>query len=177
MAISLPLEHSLLMPSTSEQLLRSMEESEDIVSWINSLIDDRDGKPLSDSPDAGSSSNDLSEMERHLSHLTAMIEVACEDTSTQLERSIEDVSRTVPRLAYDLQFMQESSLSLNASLQQFEHAPRRVGCRTPKDLHPLFGEMLSRNLPHQARRDRSDALPAGGRNSSQGGLLIIRRWW
>ncbi|KLO14536.1 hypothetical protein SCHPADRAFT_903208 [Schizopora paradoxa] len=121
MAISLPLEHSLLMPSSSEQLLRSMEESEDIVSWINSLIDDRDGKPPAISSDAGSNSSDLSEMERHLSHLTAMIEVACEDTSTQLERTIEDVSRTVPRLAYDLQFMQESSLSLNASLQQLEH--------------------------------------------------------
>jgi len=43
-----------------------------------------------------------------------------QDTSAQLESTIHEISRTVPRLTYDLQFMRESAAGLRGSLHAIE---------------------------------------------------------
>lgn len=59
---------------------------------------------------------DLTELDNRVAQLATKLEVACQDTSSQLERTIEDISRNVPRLNIDLQFMRESTLSLQREL-------------------------------------------------------------
>ena len=59
---------------------------------------------------------DLTELDRRVGQLTRSVEKACQATSSQLEQSIEDISRSMPRLAYDIQFMRESVLSLQLAL-------------------------------------------------------------
>ncbi|OCB86615.1 hypothetical protein A7U60_g6293 [Sanghuangporus baumii] len=91
--------------------LRSLEDYSDVASWINDVLnDDLDNADV----------QDFTELDKRVSHLSAILEVACEDTSVQLEKTIDDVSRTVPRLSYDLQLMQEIASSLQNSLQAVE---------------------------------------------------------
>jgi len=82
-------------------LLSSLEEHSDVADWINGLLDTR------------SSVQDVTS-------LTTRLEVACQDTSSQLEQSIDDISRTVPRLTYDLHFLRESTLALKAGLSSLQ---------------------------------------------------------
>ena len=58
---------------------------------------------------------DLTELDKHVTHLLASLEIACQDTLSQLERIIDDVSRVL-RLTYDLHFMRDGALTLQAAL-------------------------------------------------------------
>ncbi|OBZ78031.1 Conserved oligomeric Golgi complex subunit 7 [Grifola frondosa] len=49
-----------------------------------------------------------------------MLEIASEDTSAEVERIIDDISRGASRLTYDLHFMRESALSLQGVLHNVE---------------------------------------------------------
>ncbi|KAJ6499131.1 Golgi complex component 7-domain-containing protein [Mycena sanguinolenta] len=93
-----------LVLSTTD-LITSLEESPDIVSWINDTLTVEDGDELS-----------LTDLDQHVNHLVSTLELASEDTSSELERLIDDVSRGVPRLAYDLHFMKDGALSLQSVL-------------------------------------------------------------
>ena len=102
-------------PVTSPQaLLQSFEDEEDIIEWINNAIDNNQG---TGTDEAG---YDLAELEKCVSQLSSSLELVCEDTSTHLERTIEEISRTVPRLSYDFQFMRENVLSLQGTLHAVE---------------------------------------------------------
>ncbi|EJC98258.1 uncharacterized protein FOMMEDRAFT_114459 [Fomitiporia mediterranea MF3/22] len=103
---------SAVLSANNDVDLRSLEDYSDVASWINDVLDEEG--------DDADSVRELSELERRVSQLSAVLEVACEDTSAQLEKTIDDVSRTVPRLTYDLQLMQESALSLQNALQAVE---------------------------------------------------------
>ena len=75
----------------------------DIPSFINELLTPH--------------SSDLTPLDKDLNDLLTRLSLLSQDTSSALEQSIHDVSRTVPRLTYDLQFMRESATSLRSSLQ------------------------------------------------------------
>ncbi|KZT66540.1 hypothetical protein DAEQUDRAFT_695387 [Daedalea quercina L-15889] len=98
---------------TSTDLLASLESHEDVVSWINGalepdqLIDD--GAPM-----------ELTELDRRVSSLVGALEIASEDTSANVERLIDDISRSATRLTYDLHFMRDGALSLQSILQNVE---------------------------------------------------------
>ncbi|KDQ11263.1 hypothetical protein BOTBODRAFT_68150 [Botryobasidium botryosum FD-172 SS1] len=47
---------------------------------------------------------ELSELDKRVDFLTTPLEIASQDTSSQIEQALDDISRTVPRLTYDLQF-------------------------------------------------------------------------
>lgn len=96
------------LPSSSD-LIASLEEHADIAEWINDLLDNSGQESASDSR----SPPDVTE-------LATRLEVACQDTSSQLEQAIDDISRTVPRLTYDLQFLRESTLSLKLALSSLQ---------------------------------------------------------
>lgn len=99
---------SMSIPASSNELVDSLEDYDDIVSWINDT--------LPQSLDNIAKASYLTELDQHITHLVATLEIACEDTSSQLERTINDVSRGVPRLTYDLNFMKDGALSLQSAL-------------------------------------------------------------
>ncbi|KAJ4001598.1 oligomeric Golgi complex subunit 7 [Lentinula boryana] len=92
---------------TSAEALDSLEEYEDVTSWINeTLIASGSEKDI----------ESLVDLDQQITQLIASLDIACEDTSSQLERTIADVSRGIPRLTYDLHFIKDSALSLQNSL-------------------------------------------------------------
>lgn len=63
---------------------------------------------------------DLTSLDGRVRSLLARLAAVSQDTSAQLEQTIHDITRTVPRLTYDLQFMRESAASLRLSLHAVE---------------------------------------------------------
>ncbi|KAK4683903.1 conserved oligomeric Golgi complex subunit 7, partial [Tremellales sp. Uapishka_1] len=74
----------------------------------------------------------LQPLDKHLNDLLTQLSLLSQDTSSSLEQTIHDISRTVPRLTYDLQFMRESATSLQSSLQSVQ---ARVARQTSLDTH------------------------------------------
>ncbi|KAG8993426.1 hypothetical protein FRB94_010807 [Tulasnella sp. JGI-2019a] len=102
-------------PSSAE-LASSLDEYEDdITAWVNDLLD---ASP--DAPNTSVEPKDLTSLDKQVQMLATRLDVASQDTSSQLEQAIDDISRTVPRLTYDLQFMRESALSLQEALHVIE---------------------------------------------------------
>ena len=99
----------MAIPASTNQLVDSLEQYEDVVSWINDTL----------TPSAADSSQttiDLTELDHQITQLLTTLDIAAEDTSTQLERIIDDVSRGIPRLAYDLHFMKDGASTLQNAL-------------------------------------------------------------
>ena len=59
----------------------------------------------------------LLELDVKLARLLGVLEHACQDTAASVERSIEEVARTVPRLTFDLQLMRENVVLLRFTLE------------------------------------------------------------
>lgn len=103
-AITLPMATATL----AHQAIESLEQYEDVVSWIN--------ETLSPNESDDSSPFDLTELDHEITQLLTTLDIAAEDTSAQLERIIDDVSRAIPRLAYDLHFMKDGASTLQNAL-------------------------------------------------------------
>jgi hypothetical protein len=124
-----------LVLSTTD-LITSLEDSTDIVSWINDTL----------SPDAVEPVG-LTDLDQQVNHLVSTLDLACEDTSSQLERIIDDVSRGVPRLTYDLHFMKDGAASLQSVLVQVTERSRDAvppSTRMALDRLQLLDSMKSR---------------------------------
>ncbi|KAF8639492.1 hypothetical protein AX17_001397 [Amanita inopinata Kibby_2008] len=93
-----------------DEFITSFEEYDHVLSWINDALD------VSDDADVASKT-DLPSLEQRITQLMAALEIAYEDTSSQLERIIDDVSRAVPRLTYDLHFMKDAAVALQPNLK------------------------------------------------------------
>lgn len=104
------------LPLTSADLLDSLESHEDVVSWINDVLDVDDTLPAQTTAQSVA----LGDLDRRVTQLVGSLELASEDTSTQVERMIDDISRGASRLTYDLHFMREGALSLQALLHNVE---------------------------------------------------------
>ncbi|PAV15149.1 component of oligomeric golgi complex 7 [Pyrrhoderma noxium] len=106
----------------NKDVLQTLENYPNVISWINEIlnVEENEDEDKDGAQEGGSLHQDLSELEKRVSHLSAILEIACEDTSIQLENTISTLSRTVPRLTYDLQLMQENALSLKSALQAVE---------------------------------------------------------
>jgi hypothetical protein len=121
-----PLSHFGVTLSSSEGLAVSLDEyDDDVTGWINDLLDGlipvAPGFIEPQSPQSPpTQSSDVSELDKRVGSLVRRLEIACQDTSAQVEQTIEDISRAVPRLTYDLQFMRESALTLQRALQEVE---------------------------------------------------------
>jgi len=91
-------------------LIDSLEFHDGVTSWINeSLVTDQGDESASQVPD-------FTELDQQITQLLTTLDIAAEDTSTQLERLIDDVSRGIPRLAYDLHFMKDGASTLQNAL-------------------------------------------------------------
>ncbi|KAH9918721.1 Golgi complex component 7-domain-containing protein [Epithele typhae] len=128
--------------ASSSELLSGLEEHEDVVSWINTVLD------IYEEPSDAERSAALTELDRRVSHLVGTLEIASEDTSAHVDRLIEDISRGASRLTYDLHFMRESALSLQTILHNVEaKSSPSMGAETDaalENLHHL--DTIKRNV-------------------------------
>ena len=97
-----------LTPMPNLDPIESLNEDSDIVLWINRILDENESESRQ--------SVDLTDLDQRVTQLVATLEIACEDTSSRLERIIDDASRGIPRLTYDLHFMKDGALSLQGTL-------------------------------------------------------------
>lgn len=104
---------------TAADLLDSLEKHDDVVSWINAVLDvDAAPGAVPAAPQPGA----LGELDRRVTQLVGTLELASEDTSLQVERMIDDISRGASRLTYDLHFMREGARALHGRLRAVEGA-------------------------------------------------------
>jgi len=101
-------------------LAKSVEDAPEVVSWLNSILDE--GMPGPGAEGTSTTPIDLTALDRRVSSILSSVEIVAEESSSQLERIIDDISRGAPRLAYDLHFMKESAISLQTSLRRLQHA-------------------------------------------------------
>ncbi|KAI9057986.1 hypothetical protein FKP32DRAFT_1761989 [Trametes sanguinea] len=128
--------------ASSSELLTSLEEHPDVVSWINDILG------VSEEPSDAERSGALTELDRRVSNLVGTLEIASEDTSAQVDRLIEDISRGASRLTYDLHFMRESALSLQGTLHNVEGKSKTsLGADTDAALEKLhYLDLVKRNM-------------------------------
>ncbi|KAF8628903.1 hypothetical protein AX15_003684 [Amanita polypyramis BW_CC] len=102
---------SITTSAPPSDFIASLENYDDALEWINDMLG------ISNEHDSGSKPR-LAELDQHVTQLIATLEVAYEDTSSQLERIIDDVSRNVSRLTYDLHFMKDTATTLQPVLEE-----------------------------------------------------------
>ena len=95
-----------MQPSGGLDIVESLEKQDDVASWINGVLNSYSNDELGDSKGV-----DLTVLDQQITQLLATLEIACQDTSSQLEHIIDEVSRGIPRLTYDLHFMRDGALS------------------------------------------------------------------
>jgi hypothetical protein len=84
---------------------------DNIVDWVNELLD----PVLPDAPaDSASSIGDLGNLDKTIVNLIARFDVIAQETASRLDTTIADVTRTMPRLHFDVQV---SPLKLTATLR------------------------------------------------------------
>ncbi|CED85446.1 Uncharacterized conserved protein [Phaffia rhodozyma] len=113
-------ERSLLGMDSSAKLVNSLDMYDgDVSAWLNDLLDEGEDDQIVSSVD-GIDKINLEAIDEKVRTLLGRLSGISQDTSQQLEQTIHDISRTVPRLTYDLQFMRESAASLRVSLHGIE---------------------------------------------------------
>ena len=112
-------------------LAKSVEDAPEVVSWLNSILDE--GMPESGAGGTSTIPIDLTALDRRVSSILSSVEIVAEESSSQLERIIDDILRGAPRLAYDLHFMKESAVSLQTSLRKLQHASTSAESPETKD--------------------------------------------
>jgi len=112
-------------------LAKSVEDAPEVVSWLNSILDE--GMPGSRREGTSTAPIDLTALDRRVSTVLSSVEIVAEESSSQLERIIDDISRGAPRLAYDLHFMKESAVALQSSLRKLQRASTSAESPETKD--------------------------------------------
>lgn len=83
-------------PFSTTEIVASLDAAESVPDLLNALL-------------ASSSSRDLHDLERRVLGLGTTLSLITQDTSTSLERTINEISRTVPRLGWDLQYLRDGA--------------------------------------------------------------------
>ena len=101
-------------------LEKSLEDAPDVASWLNCILDE--GTSVSAAEGTSTTPIDLTALDRRVSSILSSVEIVADETSSQLERVIDEISRGAPRLAYDLHFMKDNAISLQTSLRRLQRA-------------------------------------------------------
>ncbi|KAF8600232.1 hypothetical protein BDV93DRAFT_496865 [Ceratobasidium sp. AG-I] len=104
-----------------ESLSLDSYHGDSIVDWVNELLD----PVLPDAPTDSSSTiagnvGDLGNLDKTIVNLIARFDVIAQETASRLDTTIADVTRTMPRLHFDVQVMRESALSLQSALHTLQ---------------------------------------------------------
>ncbi|EUC63278.1 component 7 (COG7) protein [Rhizoctonia solani AG-3 Rhs1AP] len=109
------------MPSDLELGIESLDldtalsrHGDNIVDWVNELLD----PILPEQPT--SSTSDLGNLDKTIVGLIARFDVIGQETASRLDTTIADVTRTMPRLNFDVQVMREAALSLQSALHTLQ---------------------------------------------------------
>jgi hypothetical protein len=81
---------------SSAEIVASLDAAESVPDLLNALL-------------ASNSSQDLHDLEKRVLGLGTTLSLITQDTSTSLERAINEISRTVPRLGWDLQYLRDGA--------------------------------------------------------------------
>lgn len=100
----------MAMPEAAAKFIDSLDCDTDIVSWINDALNQTAPRTTE------ASTSELTELDHHVTHLISTLDIACEETALELEHIIDDVTRGLPRLTYDLHFMKDGAINLAAAL-------------------------------------------------------------
>ncbi|SCV73150.1 BQ2448_7075 [Microbotryum intermedium] len=101
------------VPALDLGRLADLDDAPTEAEWLNDLLQ----ATLSyDTSSQASPQANLISLEASLGKTLAALEVATHDTSALVDRTIDDISRSVPRLAFDLQLMRENALLLRFTL-------------------------------------------------------------
>ncbi|KAG1736209.1 Golgi complex component 7-domain-containing protein [Suillus lakei] len=93
------------MTSTSASaLVQELDDAPDVLTWLNDTLTPQDNHVP------------LAALESLLADLLTATDLSAVTTSAALERTIDEVSRSAPRLTYDLHFMRDGALSLHSAL-------------------------------------------------------------
>lgn len=151
------------------EILKSLDDDIDVISWVNNILD----QPDSEHPSSmDSSSLGLADLDRRVSHLVGMLELASEDTSAQVERIIDDISRGSSRLTYDLHFMRDGALALQSMLQDVESSSKSsVNADTTAALNQLHHLDTAKRNMEAAREVLREAESWGTLESDVTSLL------
>ncbi|CAE6373865.1 unnamed protein product [Rhizoctonia solani] len=87
---------------------------DNVVDWVNELLDPL----LPEYP--SSSTSDLGNLDKNIVSLIARFDVIAQETASRLDTTIADVTRTMPRLNFDVQVMREAALSLQSALHTLQ---------------------------------------------------------
>lgn len=79
------------------------DEFESEASWLNTVL-------------SSSETSSIVHLDQSLARTLALLEVATHDTSALVDRTIDEIARSVPRLTFDLQLMRENALLLRSTL-------------------------------------------------------------
>ena len=113
-----------------------LSDDTDIVSWINNLLQHENH----DLPDIAS-------LEKQLNHIVPALEVASEDLTLHIERLIDEISRSASRLPYDLQFMRDGALSVQAALNNLTTRSSSFSPQSSATLDKLHSlDTIKRNM-------------------------------
>lgn len=81
---------------SSAAIISSLDETDSIPALLNQLL-------------SANVNQDLQDLEKHVLELGTTLSLITQDTSTSLERTISEISRTVPRLGWDLQYLRDGA--------------------------------------------------------------------
>lgn len=95
-----------------DDVVGSLEQYEEVALWVNDALTPNHTVESTSAQGVP----DLTELDQLITQLSTALDIAAEDTSTQLERVIDDVSRGIPRVAYDLHFMKDGASTLQNAL-------------------------------------------------------------
>ncbi|KAF5351887.1 hypothetical protein D9756_007558 [Leucocoprinus leucothites] len=133
------------MQTSTTQVVDSIEQYDDVVSWINDTL------IFSDDIDDLNTAH-LIKLDQQITQLLTTLDIASEDSSSQLEHIIDGVSRGIPRLAYDLHFMKDGALTLQHNISDVLHKARgTVPPTTDAVLKQLHDLDLIKNRMESAR--------------------------
>ncbi|KAJ9107488.1 hypothetical protein QFC21_000942 [Naganishia friedmannii] len=89
-------DEGIISAFSSAAIISSLDETDSIPVLLNQLL-------------STSTAQDLHDLEKHVLELGTTLSLITQDTSTSLERTISEISRTVPRLGWDLQYLRDGA--------------------------------------------------------------------
>ncbi|KAJ9123871.1 hypothetical protein QFC24_003648 [Naganishia onofrii] len=81
---------------SSAAIISSLDATDSIPALLNQLL-------------SNNTEQDLHDLEKHVLELGTTLSLITQDTTTSLERTISEISRTVPRLGWDLQYLRDGA--------------------------------------------------------------------
>ncbi|EIN05885.1 hypothetical protein PUNSTDRAFT_122273 [Punctularia strigosozonata HHB-11173 SS5] len=101
--------------------LSNLEETTSTTDWINHNVTFPTDSYDLDDPEP------LLELDHYVVQLLGILDIAVDETASDLERSITEIGRGIPRLTYDLNLMREGAFVLQSSLAHLQQRTRTVG--------------------------------------------------